>query len=61
MDQPPDNYDNRQRTNLLVIGIVIALVVITVTLMLMLKHGIDLEDCFAAGHHHCAPIDETQN
>jgi hypothetical protein len=26
----------------------------------MLKHGIDLQDCFAAGHHYCAPIDEGQ-
>jgi len=57
---PPDDYRERQRTNLIVAGIAIALVVVTVGLMLMLRHGTELEDCFAAGHHHCAPIDTSQ-
>jgi hypothetical protein len=61
MDQPPpEDYDQRQRTNLLVAGIAILIVVVTVTLMLLLKHGIELQDCFAAGHHNCAPIDMGQ-
>lgn len=42
------------------LGIAVAIVVVTVALMLLLKHGIELEDCFAAGHHHCAPIDTGQ-
>ncbi len=57
---PPDDYDQRQRTNLIVAGIAVAIVVATVLLMLMLKHGIELQDCFAAGHRHCAPIDTTE-
>jgi hypothetical protein len=56
---PPDDYDRRQWTNLLVLGVAILLVV-TMVLMLMLKHGIELQDCFAAGHHNCAPIDTSQ-
>ena len=60
MDQPPDDYDQRQRTNLLVIGVVLLIVVVTVGLMLLLKHGIELQDCFAAGHHNCAPIDTAE-
>ena len=58
---PPDDYHQRQRTNLIVAGIVVVLVVVTVGLMLMLKHGTDLEDCFAAGHHRCATIDTDQH
>ncbi|MDE2163178.1 MAG: hypothetical protein KGJ53_08450 [Alphaproteobacteria bacterium] len=60
MSQPPDDYGNQQKTNLLVFVIAILIVVMTVGLMLMLRHGIDLQDCFAAGHHHCAPIDESR-
>jgi hypothetical protein len=60
MDKPPDDYEQRQRTNFLVFVVAILLVVVTVTLMLLLKHGIELQDCFAAGHHNCAPIDTSQ-
>ena len=60
MTQSPDDYRERQRTNLIVFAIAVIIVVVTVALMLMLRHGINLEDCFAAGHHHCAPIDESQ-
>jgi hypothetical protein len=61
MNQPlPDDYGQRQRTNLIVLGVAILIVVVTVTLMLLLKHGIELQDCFAAGHHNCAPIDTSQ-
>ncbi len=62
MDQPPpDDYRQRQRTNLIVFGVAVALVAVTVILLLMLKHGTELQDCFAAGHHNCAPVDETQH
>ncbi|MGC9953427.1 MAG: hypothetical protein ABSD21_04010 [Rhizomicrobium sp.] len=57
---PPDDYDEKQRTNLLVIGVAVFIVVVTVLLMLMLKHGIELQDCFAAGHHNCAPVETTE-
>jgi len=62
MEQPPqDDYDQRQRSNLIAAVVVVALVVGTVLLMLSLKQGIKQEDCFAAGHRTCAPIDTDQH
>ncbi|MBU6298393.1 MAG: hypothetical protein KGJ79_15910 [Alphaproteobacteria bacterium] len=60
MQKPSDDYGDRQRINLIVFAIAAVIVVATVALMLMLKHGVDLQDCFAAGHRHCAPIDESR-
>jgi len=54
-----DDFRNRQRANMMVILVVIALVIGTVVLLLALRHGIQQEDCFAAGHHGCARIEET--
>jgi hypothetical protein len=54
----PDDFRKRQRSNLIVLGIVAVLVIGTAALMVSLHHGIDREDCFAAGHHTCAPISE---
>lgn len=56
----PDDYRQRQRANLMVLGIVAAIVVATVILMVLLHHGIKREECFAAGHHTCAPIEEER-
>jgi hypothetical protein len=58
--QPPDDYHQRQRMNLIVAAIVAALVVGTILLLLSLHQGIKQEDCFAAGHRTCAPIDTDQ-
>ena len=57
---PPDDYRQRQRANMLVIAIIVAIVAGTVLLMVSLQHGITRESCFAAGHHTCAPVDEQQ-
>ena len=57
---PPDDYARRQRANVLALGIAAIIVAATVLLMLLLKHGTELEDCLAAGHHNCAPIDTSQ-
>lgn len=57
MNQPDDD---RQRTNLIVMGIAVALIAGTVVMMVALRHGLKLEECFAAGHHNCAPIQEPQ-
>jgi hypothetical protein len=54
----PDDYRRRQRANLLVFVIVAVLVLATVALLLALHRGIKREDCFAAGHHGCARIEE---
>ncbi|HUO98239.1 MAG TPA: hypothetical protein VMU01_06200 [Rhizomicrobium sp.] len=54
----PDDFRARQRANLIVIVIVAVLVVGTVVLLVSLHNGIKQEDCFAAGHHTCAPIPE---
>ena len=59
-EPPPDNYRQRQRANVLVVVIVVVLVLASVALMLALRSGIKREDCFAAGHHTCAPVDEQQ-
>jgi hypothetical protein len=56
----PDEYRQRQRANLIVMGVVVAIVAATVILMVSLHHGIKREECFAAGHHTCAPIDEER-
>ena len=62
MDQPPqDDYDQRQRSNLIAAVAVVALVVGTVLLMLSLKQGIKQQDCFAARHRDCAPVDMNQH
>jgi hypothetical protein len=57
-DQPPDDDRQRQRTNLLALAIVAALVLASVVLLISLHQGIKRESCFAAGHRTCAPIDE---
>lgn len=56
----PDDYRQRQRTNLIAIAIVAALVIGSVVLLVVLKHGIKQETCFAANHRSCASIDEGQ-
>lgn len=58
MDQPPEDYRQRQRANLAVAAIVVALVAGSVLLLMSLHQGIKREDCFAAGHRTCAPIEE---
>jgi cytochrome bd-type quinol oxidase subunit 2 len=56
----PDDFHQRERANLIVMGIVIALVVVTVVMMVWLRDGLKREECFAAGHHTCAPIEEPR-
>jgi hypothetical protein len=54
----PDDYRRRQRANLMVFAIVAVLVIATVALLLALHQGIKRENCFAAGGHGCARIEE---
>ena len=58
MSKPDDDYRERQRANVLAMAIVAALVIATVVLLVSLHHGVKREDCFAAGHRTCAPIEE---
>ena len=58
MNEPDDEYRVRQRTNMIVMAIVAVLVLGSVLLLVSLHKGIEREDCFAAGHRTCAPIDE---
>jgi hypothetical protein len=58
MSEPPDDYRERQRANLIVMAIVAVLIVGTVLLLISLQEGIKRESCFAAGHRTCAPIEE---
>ena len=54
----PDDYRQRQRANMLVIAIVVAIVAGSVLLLVSLQQGIKRESCFAAGHRTCAPVEE---
>lgn len=58
MTEPPDDFRQRQRANMVALAIVVVLVVGSVALMLALHQGIKRESCFAAGHRTCAPVDE---
>jgi len=58
MDRPPDDYHQRQRLNLIAAAAVAVLVVGSIVLLLSLHQGIRRENCFAAGHRTCAPIEE---
>jgi hypothetical protein len=58
MNEPPDDYEHRQRINLLAAAAVAVLVIASLVLMVSLRQGIQRENCFAAGHRTCAPIDE---
>lgn len=58
MNESDDDYRARQRMNLLVMAIVAVLVIGMVALLVSLHQGIQREDCFAAGHRTCAPIEE---
>jgi hypothetical protein len=58
---PSDTYEGAQRANVIAAVIVAILVVCSVSLLISLDRGIKREDCFAAGHRTCAPIDERQH
>ncbi|HSZ11348.1 MAG TPA: hypothetical protein VK759_04185 [Rhizomicrobium sp.] len=60
MEQPPEDDDARQRTNLIILIAVIVLVAGSVWLLIAYKNSSDQLDCFAAGHKNCAPIDVPQ-
>ena len=57
---PPDDYRQRQRANMLVIAVVVAIVAGSVLLLVSLQQGIKRESCFAAGHRTCAPVEEQK-
>lgn len=57
---PQEEYRRRQRSNIIAIAIVAALVVGSIILLVVLQHGIKQETCFAAGPRGCAAIDEHQ-
>jgi hypothetical protein len=57
-DIPPDDHERRRRNNTIGLVITAVLVIGSVALLLSLHQGIHREDCFAAGHRTCAPIDE---
>ncbi len=55
-----DDEDRKQRQNLVVLVVTVLLVAGTVWLMIKFKHYRDLQDCFLAGHHNCAPVDRFE-
>ena len=57
----PEHHDRNQDAKTLAgLAVAIVLVVLTVFLMVKLKHGTALLDCIAAGHKDCAPIDTSK-
>lgn len=56
--EAPEDYRQRQRTNLLVLAVAAVLVIGTLVLLVSLHQGIKQESCLAAGHRSCAPIYE---
>jgi hypothetical protein len=61
MERPsPDEFAKRQQVNIVVLVLVVAVVAMSVFLMLKLKSGLSTQDCVAAGHRTCVPIDVSQ-
>jgi hypothetical protein len=57
--QPDDEDARTHRANMTVLGIAVTLVVIVLVVLYAWKRSSDLEDCFAANHKNCAPIDTS--
>ena len=61
MSGPNNDQDNNQDAKTLAgLAVAIVLVVLTVFLMVKLKHGTALLDCIAAGHKNCVPVDTSK-
>ena len=56
MSDPEDDL-RRSRDNLLVFVAVMVVIVLGVLLTQALKKSTDLQDCVAAGHRNCEPVD----
>jgi hypothetical protein len=56
----PDDDAHRSRTNMIVLAAVVALVVLGIVLFKAMKYYSDMQDCAAAGHRDCAPVDTGQ-
>ncbi len=50
----------RSRTNLIVLAAVVALVLLGIVLVKAMKYYSDMQDCAAAGHRDCQPVDTGQ-
>ena len=59
MAEPEPDDKNQDAKTLAGLAVAIVLVVLTVILLVKLKHGTALLDCIAAGHKNCAPIDTS--
>ena len=59
MSEPEDDDGNQDTKTLAGLAVAIVLVVLSVFLMVKLKHSTALLDCIAAGHKNCAPVDTS--
>jgi hypothetical protein len=59
MQEDDDDEDIKQRQNLIVLAIAVALVIAGVALLSFYKKYRDQQDCFLAGHRNCVPVDTT--
>ena len=56
----PDDDKNQDAKTLAGLAVAVVLVVLTVFLLVELKHGTARLDCIAAGHKNCAPVDTSR-
>jgi hypothetical protein len=51
----------RSRTNIVVLGTVVVIVLLGILLMRWLAYEQKLSDCVAAAHRNCEPVDQPQD
>ena len=59
MPEPEDDA-RRSRNNLMVLAAVVVLIVLGIVLVKAMKYYSDMQDCAAAGHRDCQPVDTGQ-
>jgi len=58
MTDEPEEDDGDRTWNNIVVGIAaVVLIVVGVILMRALSHALQVQDCVAAGHKDCVPVD----
>ena len=52
-----DDGDDRSGANMVVLIVAVVIIVVGSLVVWGMKHESNLEDCYAAGHRNCAPVD----
>jgi len=59
-DEPERDDDDRARNNIAVALAAAVLIALGVIVMLALSHALHVQDCVAASHKNCVPVDTGQ-